>query len=107
MMTSMEIRPGLQVNDEALAQFCRRHAIRRLAVFGSALGDDFGGDSDLDILVEFAAGDLPGLLRIAEMELELAELIGGREVEIRTYEDLSRHFRDTVAQQATTLYAAA
>ncbi|HWH32439.1 MAG TPA: nucleotidyltransferase domain-containing protein [Egibacteraceae bacterium] len=107
MMSSMDIRPGLHVDDEALAQFCRRHAIRRLAVFGSALGNDFRDDSDVDILAEFAAGHSPGLMRIAQMELELAELIGGREVEIRTYEDLSRHFRDAVAKQASTLYAAA
>lgn len=107
MMPVMDIRPGLHVDDEALAQFCRRHAIRRLAVFGSALGAGFQADSDLDILVEFASGDAPGLLRIAQMELEFAELVGGREVEIRTYEDLSRHFRDAVAEQATTLYAAA
>jgi predicted nucleotidyltransferase len=107
MMGGMDIRPGLPVDDETLAQFCRRHAIRRLAVFGSALRNDFRDDSDIDVLVDFATGATPGLLRIAQMELELAELIDGREVEIRTYEDLSRYFRDDVAQSATTLYAAA
>lgn len=107
MMKGMDIRPGLQVDGEELTQFCRRQGIRRLAVFGSVLGNDFQSDSDVDVLVEFDAGTTPGLLRIAQMELELSELIGGREVEIRTYEDLSRYFRDTVAEQATTLYAAA
>lgn len=102
----MDIRPGLHMDDEALTKFCQRHAIRRLSVFGSALSDDFRSDSDVDVLVEFDTGAAPGLLRIAQMELELAELIGGREVEIRTYEDLSRYFRDDVAQRATTLYAA-
>ncbi|HEX8802573.1 MAG TPA: nucleotidyltransferase domain-containing protein [Acidimicrobiales bacterium] len=101
----MEIRPGLAVSDEAIADFCRRHAIRRLAVFGSALGDRFRDDSDVDVLVEFHAGRTPGLLTLAAMELELGRLVG-REVELRTYEDLSRHFRDRVRTSARQLYAA-
>jgi hypothetical protein len=103
----MEIRPGLGVDDQALEQFCRRHGIRRLALFGSALGPDFRADSDLDVLVEFEAGTVPGLLRLAQMEIELGEMLGGREVELRTYEDLSRYFRDSVLSQAATLYDAA
>lgn len=103
----MEIRPGLDVPGETLREFCQRHQIRRLAVFGSVLRVDFGADSDVDVLVEFYSGAEPGLLRLAEMELELGELLGGREVELRTYEDLSRHFRDRVREQAVRLYEAA
>lgn len=103
---AVEIRPGLVVSDRALVTFCRRHAIRRLAIFGSALRADFREDSDVDVLVEFEQRRTPGLLRLAAMELELGDLLG-REVELRTYEDLSRHFRDQVQASAEELYAAA
>jgi predicted nucleotidyltransferase len=101
----VELRPGLVVADSELIAFCRRHAVRRLALYGSALRDDFRADSDVDVLVEFEAGRTPGLLGIASMELELGHLIG-REVELRTYEDLSRYFRDEVRASARELYAA-
>jgi len=101
----MEIRPGVQVDDKALASFASRHSIRRLAVFGSVLRDDFRPDSDVDVLVEFVPGRTPGLLGIASMELELGGLIG-REVDLRTYGDLSRFFRDRVRDMSRELYAA-
>jgi uncharacterized protein len=103
----VEIRPGLTVDDQVVEEFCQSHQIRRLAVFGSALRGDFRATSDVDVLVEFHPGAAPGLLRIAQMELEFSALVGGREVEMRTYEDLSRDFRDTVRAEATTLYEAA
>lgn len=103
----MKIRPEIDVDAQALAAFCRRHAIRRLALFGSALGNAFGPQSDVDLLVEFDPGQSPGLLKLAAMELELAELFGGREVELRTAADLSPHFRDDVQSRAVPLYAAA
>lgn len=98
----MEIRSDLTVDDRALAAFCRRHGIRRLALFGSVLRDDFTDDSDVDVLVEFAPGRTPGLLSMAAMELELSRLIGEREIELRTYEDLSRYFRDGVRRSAVS-----
>jgi predicted nucleotidyltransferase len=101
----MEIRPGVNVDDGALASFVARHAIRRLALYGSVLRDDFGPDSDIDVLVEFEPGRSPGLLALASMELELGELVG-REVELRTYGDLSRFFRDRVRESSPELYAA-
>lgn len=101
----MEIRPGVDVDDEALAAFATRHLVRRLAAFGSVLRNDFGPDSDIDVLVEFQPGQAPGLVGLAAMELELGALIG-REVELRTYFDLSRFFRDKVRESARELYAA-
>lgn len=89
----------------ALAAFCGRHGIRRLAVFGSVLNEHFTQDSDVDVLVVFESGRTPGLLRMAAMELELGDLLG-REVELRTYEDLSRYFRDHVQASAQEMYAA-
>lgn len=102
----MELRPGVRVDDAALAAFAARHSIRRLAVFGSVLHEDFGPDSDIDVLVEFEAGRTPGLLGMAATELGLGEL-AGREVELRTCHDLSRYFRDEVRRSARELYAAA
>jgi uncharacterized protein len=103
----MDIRPDLSIGNQVLEQFCQRHKIRRLALFGSSLRADFRSDSDVDVLVEFQPGNEPGLLRLAQMELELEALLGGHEVEMRTSEDLSRHFRDAVREQATILYDAA
>ena len=102
----MKLRQGLVIADGDLAAFCRRHGIRRLALYGSALRDDFRGNSDVDVLVEFLPGRTPGLMSMASMELELGRLIG-REVELRTYEDLSRYFRDDVRASARELYATA
>lgn len=102
----MEIRPGLNLDDEVLRDFCASHRVRSLAIFGSATSDRFGPDSDIDLLVSFEPGAIPGLLAIAQMELDLGTLLG-REVELRTYHDLSRHFRDQVASDARILYDAA
>jgi uncharacterized protein len=101
----MQIRPGVEIDDRALAAFARQHAVRRLALYGSVLRDDFRNDSDIDVLVEFQPGRSPGLLGMASMELELGALLR-REVEIRTYHDLSRYFRDEVRDGARELYAA-
>lgn len=103
----MKIGPDIDVDGEAIAAFCQRHGIRRLALFGSALGDDFGPESDVDLLVEFDPGSVPGLVTLAGMELELAGLFGGRQIELRTPADLSPHFREDVQTRAVPLYAAA
>lgn len=97
----------LAIDSNTLAAFCRRHAIRRLALFGSRSRGEGRPDSDVDLLVEFETGRTPGLIRLAGLELELGELFGGREVELRTYGDLSPHFRDDVRATATPLYDAA
>lgn len=102
----MHLAPGVTVDDERLRYFCSTHGIRRLGLFGSALHGRLGPDSDIDLLVEFQPGRTPGLLGIAQLELELEHLLG-RAVDLRTLQDLSRHFRDTVATQARILYDAA
>ncbi len=68
----------IEIPRQALADFCRQHHIRRLALFGSALHGDFRFESDVDLLVEFEPGHIPGLLRLARMERELSSLFGGR-----------------------------
>lgn len=90
---------------DQIASFCRQRHIRRLAIFGSALRPDFGPDSDIDVLVEFEPEHTPGLFGIARMERELSALFGGRKVDLRTPEDLSRYFRQDVVAQAEVQYA--
>ena len=95
----------LTIVDEArLAALCRMHHIRRLALFGSALRDDFRADSDLDVLVEFEPGHTPGL-RFFKLEEELSELFG-RKVDLNTFGFLSPYFRDEVRAEASDIYVA-
>lgn len=89
-----------------LAALCRRHHIRRLALFGSVLRDDFRPDSDIDVLVEFEPGKTPGYFKIYDMEMELSKLLKGRKVDLRTPGDLSRHFRQQVLDEARVAYVA-
>lgn len=98
--------PRIPIPEEQLAQFCRRHRIRRLALFGSALKGTCCPDSDLDLLVEFEPAARPSLLDIVAMEEELSSLLGGRKVDLRTPEDLSGYFRDAVIREAEDQYVA-
>ncbi|TFG34617.1 nucleotidyltransferase [Candidatus Thorarchaeota archaeon] len=90
---------------EQLAEFSKRHHIRKLALFGSILREDFGPDSDIDVLIEFEAGHIPGLFDLMKMEEELSNLFG-RNVDLRTPQDLSRYFRDEVLEKAEVQYLA-
>ena len=97
----------LHIDQNRLAEFCRRHKIIKLALFGSVLRNDFGPDSDIDVLVEFAADARVGFIKLAGIELELADLLGtNRRVDMRTPEDLSRYFRQDVMKPAEIQYAA-
>jgi predicted nucleotidyltransferase len=99
------ISDRLSVSNDQIRDFCRRHHIRRLAFFGSVLRDDFGPSSDVDVLVEFEAGQTPGLLHLAAIERELSVILGGRRIDMRTPRDLSRYFRDDVLAHAVVRYA--
>jgi len=90
----------------AVAALCRRHHIRRLALFGSVLKGTARPDSDVDLLVEFEAGWVPGLLGLAGIEAEISSLLGGRRVDLRTAQDLSPHFRGEIVRSAEIQYAA-
>jgi predicted nucleotidyltransferase len=95
----------IDLDREKIAEFCRRNHIRRLALFGSVLREDFRPDSDVDILVEFEPGKTPGL-RFFGLQAELTELLG-RPVDLNTPRFLSPYFRSRVLQEAEELYAAA
>jgi uncharacterized protein len=90
----------LNVDRESLETLCRHFGIRRLSLYGSAARGAERPDSDLDLLVEFEVGKEPGLIRLAKIELELSRLLGGRKVDLRTANDLSRYFRDEVVASA-------
>ena len=94
----------IEISKDQIAEFCRRHHIRRLSVFGSALHGNLRPDSDIDVLVEFEAEHIPGLFSMARMERELSFMLG-RQVDLRTAEDLSPYFRQDVIEEAKVQYA--
>lgn len=94
----------IPVDKEKIADFCRRHHIRKLAFFGSVLRDDFSPDSDVDVLVEFEPGHVPGLAFFS-MEAELSGILG-RRVDLNTVGFLSRYFAERVVQEAEPEYVA-
>jgi len=93
----------VHVASDQIKDFCNKHGIQKLSFFGSVLRDDFGPDSDVDILVEFVPGTRVGFIRLAGMEHELSVLIG-RKVDLRTPAELSRYFRDDVLRTAKVEY---
>lgn len=95
----------ISVDPEKIADFCRRHHIRRLAFFGSVVRDDFQPDSDVDVLVEFEPGTRVGMMRLAGMEIELSELLG-RKADMNTPGFISRYYRDRVLAEAEVQYDA-
>ena len=88
---------------EKIAEFCRHRHIRRLALFGSVLRDDFGPESDIDILVEFERGHVPGFFGLFKLEREFSLLFGVWKVDLRTPEDLNKRFRDRVVSEAEVI----
>ncbi len=100
----MGSKAKIEIPRERMAEFCRKHHIRKLAFFGSVISEHFTQDSDVDVLVEFEPGQVVGLLRLAGMELELSEIIG-RKIDMRTPADLSRYFREEVLSSAEIQYA--
>jgi predicted nucleotidyltransferase len=96
----------IKIPGERIAEFCKRNHIRKLSLFGSVLRDDFSSDSDIDFLVEFEPGKVPGLIGLSRMERELSETLGGRKVDLRTPQDLSKYFREEVLARAEVQYAA-
>jgi hypothetical protein len=97
---------GLEIPREQIAAFCRANGIRHLAFFGSILRNDFGPESDVDVLVEFQPGVRVGYLAIARMARQLAAVLG-RAVDLRTPAELHPAFRGEVLKEALTEYGAA
>ena len=100
------MNPRIPIDRDALSAFCRRHHIARLALFGSVLRDDFGPGSDVDVLVEFRPGHIPGLAFVS-MERELSGLLQGRRVDMVTPKFLNPRIRRQVLEGAEPVYVAA
>jgi predicted nucleotidyltransferase len=99
----MERTLPIQIPQDKLTEFCQRHHIRKLSLFGSVLRDDFTVKSDVDFLVEFEPDKVPGYIRLAGMEIELTEMIG-RKADLRTLAELSRYFRQDVLDKSVVQY---
>jgi uncharacterized protein len=98
------VSAAIKIPQEKIADFCQRHHITKMALFGSVLRDDFGPDSDVDVIVEFHPEHIPGLA-FFDMQDELAGIIG-RRIDMHTPAELSRYFKH-VFQEAQTIYVAA
>src|SRR3990170_4046095 len=93
----------IDIPREKVAEFCKRNHIRKLALFGSVLREDFQSNIDIDVLVEFESGHVPGLAFFS-MEAELSDMLG-RKVDLNTPNFLSPYFRDKVLAEAEVFYA--
>ena len=96
----------ISIPKDRIAEFCVRNRVRRLSLFGSVLREDFGPDSDVDILVEFEPGTRIGLIRLSGLEIELGNIVG-RKVDLNTPGFLSKYYRDQILTEADVQYDAA
>lgn len=94
----------IAVSQSGINEFCASNQIKRLALFGSVLRDDFRPDSDIDIVVEFIPGRRVGMLAMARMERELAQMFGGKKIDLRTPAELSQYFRDEVLKNSEVCF---
>lgn len=97
------MRNTLDLDRDAIQAFCRRHHIRKLAILGSALRDDFTPESDVDVLVEFDAGYRIGFIGFSRIEDELSKILR-RKVDLNTPNSLSKYFRNEVLHEAEVIY---
>jgi hypothetical protein len=98
------MNPQLVLPQTAIRDFCRAHAVRELAVFGSALRDDFTPDSDIDVLIDLAPGARIGLVALQRMRDELTGILG-RPVDLLTRNGLNRHIRDDILRNIEVIHA--
>lgn len=105
-LSEQEPAPTLPIDipKDRIADFCQRHHIRKLSLFGSVLRDDFRPKSDIDFLVEFEPGRTPGYFKLVSMEMEISEMLEGRKIDLRTPNELSIYFRDRVMAEAVVQY---
>src|ERR1035437_6432212 len=105
-MSTVNIHSHNSVNQSALREFCHTEHIQRLSLFGSVLREDFNSSSDIDVLLVFESGHTPGFLGLARIERMLSGMFGGKKIDVRTPDELSRYFRDEVVSSAQVLYVA-
>lgn len=98
------IPQSIPATPEKIAEFCRRHHIQRLSLFGSVVRDDFGPESDVDVLVEWHPDHTPGW-EVCD-EQELSQLCGGRRIDLANPKYLHPRLRQPILQEAQVLYDA-
>ena len=96
----------ISIPKDKISEFCEQNQVRRLSFFGSVLREDFGPESDVDILVEFEPGTRMGLIRLSGLEIELGKIIG-RKVDLNTPGFLNKYYRDQILTEADVQYDAA
>lgn len=96
---------ALTIPEAELVAFCRRYGVRRLSLFGSVLREDFGPQSDVDMLVEFEPEVAVGFLTLSRMARELSELLG-RPVDLVPRGGLKPSIREVVLRGEQVIYAA-
>lgn len=94
----------ISIPNNRIRDFCHRNHIRKLALFGSVLREEFGPESDIDVLVDFEPDAGVGFFELHDMEVELSGMLGGRKVDILTPDSLSRYFRGDVLSVAEVQY---
>ena len=99
-------RAQIRIPKDQIAEYCKRNQVRRLSLFGSVLREDFGPDSDVNVLVEFEPGTRIGLIRLSGLEIELGNIVG-RKVDLNTPGFLSKYYRDQILTEADVQYDAA
>lgn len=107
ILQNMDIKIPSPIREKQIAAFCMQHKILKLSLFGSVLRDDFGPESDIDVLVEFLPDAKVGLFELYDLEMELSSIFGGRKVEINTLRSLSKYFRERVMDEARVQYVQA
>ncbi len=93
----------IEIHQKSLADFCRRNHVKKLSLFGSVLKDSFNSASDIDVLVEFEEGHIPGLALI-RMQDELSQLFKGRQVDLVTPKFLNPRIRQKIESEAVIQY---
>jgi uncharacterized protein len=96
---------AIPIDKNAITVFCKKHHIRSLSLFGSVLRDDFRPDSDIDVLVAFEQGHIPGFIRLQSMEEELSALMGGRAIDLVTEKFLNYRIKPQVMADSEVQYA--
>lgn len=95
---------AIPIPEAEIRDFCHRHHVRRLALFGSVLRDDFSPDSDIDVLVEFHPDHVPGYITLGFLADELSALFGHREIDLLTPKAIIPPLRDRIVTHSHTLY---
>jgi len=94
----------MKIDKNKIKNICREHGIKRLALFGSILRDDFGPESDVDIVLEFHEEKIPGLFTFNRIRSELSAAFSGRQVDLTTYAALSKRVLETVEAEGRVEY---